>query len=166
MENKRNGYYSERGFEHSQKLKDYDFFNRPLPITYTEGCTRNLIREFSKDVLDPAPHFGKILIEPKYYGDFMDWYEGYRQCVMLNTLYNVYEDKESAEEYTEYSTPELAEEILGRMYPENYSWIVCKDGCGHLQLDIRGENKGLRSNHPVLEMYWGTDDAARKKATP
>ncbi|MSS36501.1 hypothetical protein [Clostridium porci] len=124
-------YFAERGFENVSKLKQYDAYDKPIPIGYTKGCTRHLVKALSKPEVKMQPEFGHIYALPQYEALVRGCVETYQAILAHDLLYSVFENDapallEGAD--LDHISPELAHEILTRFYPSDYHWLHDREG--------------------------------------
>lgn len=124
-------YFAEKGFEYTEELKEFDAYEKPIPIGYTTGCTRHLVKALSKPEIKIQPDFGHVYALPQYEQAVQNMMNTYQMFLAHDLLQNVFgkdappiEKEEDCDEIP----MEVVHEILTRFYPSDYNWLHENDG--------------------------------------
>lgn len=124
-------YFAKRGFDKDTGLKQYDAFEVPIPIGYTKGCTRHLVKALSRPEIKIQPLFGHLYALPRYERAVQGAMDVYQTHLAHDLLQNVFERDISpitSPEDCDQIPMEVVREILTRFYPSDYNWLHDRDG--------------------------------------
>lgn len=117
-------YFTDKKFNHDPKIKDYDVYNKKIPIGYAKGCKRRLVMEEGLVSLQDAPHYGYIMTDMEHVDD-LQWRLNHFQALLArDLLVSMCGQKEADVPDLNDITPEMAKEIISRFYPSNIDWFM------------------------------------------
>lgn len=157
-----NEYFAQRGFDKDKGLKQYDAFETPIPIGYTKGCTRHLVKALSRPEIKIQPQLGHLYARPQYEQAVQAMMDIYQTHLAHDLLQNVFErdiPPITGSEDCDQIPMEVVHEILTRFYPSDYNWLHDRDGAWPTQ---RGYVDPVQHSAPMRRLL--QDAGIRERA--